>query len=95
MSLPKTRDEWLQSLDALPESPSKIPAFFFGHGSPMLITPDSDSRSPMQSVMKFAGPTGPLATFLQDFGPTLLKKYNPRAIVVFSAHWDTTGEQLG
>ena len=37
----------------------------------------------------------PLATFLKDFGPALLAKYRPRAIVVFSAHWDTAGERLG
>lgn len=41
------------------------------------------------------GPRGPLAAFLKDFGPALLKKYNPKAIVVFSAHWETRGETLG
>lgn len=30
-----------------------------------------------------------LATFLKDFGPTLLKKYNPKAIAVFSANRET------
>ena len=49
----------------------------------------------MAEVMKHMGPTGPLATFLKDFGPALLSKYKPKGIVVFSAHWDTSGERLG
>lgn len=32
---------------------------------------------------------GPLAAFLRDFGPFLLETYAPKAIVVFSAHWET------
>ena len=46
-------------------------------------------------MFQWAGPHGPLATFLKDFGPALLKKYNPKAIVVFSAHWETYGERIG
>jgi aromatic ring-opening dioxygenase catalytic subunit (LigB family) len=40
------------------------------------------------------GPKGQLASFLRDFGPSLLKKYKPKGIVVFSAHWETAGERL-
>lgn len=47
------------------------------------------------SAMAEQGPKGTLATFLKDFGPTLLKKYNPKGIVVFSAHWETDDERLG
>ncbi|KAJ7445760.1 Extradiol ring-cleavage dioxygenase, class III enzyme, subunit B [Mycena galericulata] len=71
---------WRKNLDELPDTPEKIPAFFFVHGSPMLAM--------------WGGPTGPLATFLKDFGPALLKKYKPKGIVVFSAHWETYDERL-
>ncbi|TFK54804.1 Extradiol ring-cleavage dioxygenase class III enzyme subunit B [Heliocybe sulcata] len=92
-SLPTTRTEWQAALASLPSSPPKIPAFFFAHGSPMLASPPS-SRSPSDPVSAHMGPTGPLAQFLADFGPTLLSKYSPRGIVVFSAHWETSGERL-
>jgi aromatic ring-opening dioxygenase catalytic subunit (LigB family) len=29
-----------------------------------------------------------------DFGPALIEKYRPKAILVFSAHWETDGERL-
>ncbi|KAF7359368.1 4,5-DOPA dioxygenase extradiol-like protein [Mycena sanguinolenta] len=45
-------------------------------------------------IMKWGGPNGPLAAFLKDFGPTLLSKYQPKGIVVFSAHWETHNERL-
>jgi aromatic ring-opening dioxygenase catalytic subunit (LigB family) len=41
------------------------------------------------------GPKGPNAKFLQDFGKTLLDKYKPKAIVVFSAHWESHGQIEG
>lgn len=44
-------------------------------------------------MMAYQGPNGVLASFLKDFGPALLKKYNPKGIVVFSAHWETSGER--
>ncbi|KAI0340491.1 Extradiol ring-cleavage dioxygenase class III enzyme subunit B [Trametopsis cervina] len=88
---PRTSAEWKAALDSLPANPNKIPAFYFGHGSPMMAFPEESQR-----VKDFShlGPNGPLAKFLKDFGPTLLDKYNPKAIVVFSAHWDIQGEQL-
>jgi len=49
----------------------------------------------MGGMAAYQGPDGPLAKFLSEFGPTLLKKYKPKGIVVFSAHWETTGERLG
>lgn len=91
-SLPKTREQWKKALDELPDSPERIPAFFFGHGSPMLAFPESEAAA--SPILKHAGPKGPLANFLRDFGPALLTKYKPKAIVVFSAHWDTLGERL-
>jgi len=45
-------------------------------------------------VVKHIGPDGPLANFLRDFGPALLAKYQPKGILVFSAHWETKGEKL-
>lgn len=48
----------------------------------------------MASVAEIQGPTGTLATFLRELGPVLLDKYQLKAIVVFSAHWETTGETL-
>ncbi|KAH9951285.1 Extradiol aromatic ring-opening dioxygenase [Amylocystis lapponica] len=89
--LPKTPEAWRKALDELPSTPDKIPAFFYGHGSPFLAFPESSATNPL---VKFAGPTGPLATFLKDFGPVLLQKYKPRGIVVFSAHWETYGERV-
>ncbi|KAG2115345.1 Extradiol ring-cleavage dioxygenase class III enzyme subunit B [Suillus discolor] len=87
MSFPKTQSEWRTALDALPSTPEKIPAFFFGHGSPMLIARQV-TNSPITSTM---GPGGDLAIFLRDLGPVLRAKYKPKGIVVFSAHWETIG----
>lgn len=91
-TFPKTQAQWREALDSLPATPDNIPAFFFGHGSPMLAFPESQVRD--DPVMKHMGPKGPLATFLKDFGPTLLAKYKPKGIAVFSAHWETVGERL-
>lgn len=82
----KTRDEWLKALDDLPSSPEKIPAFFFAHASPLLEMDIPDV--PMSK-------SGALYRFLGDFGKTLVEKYKPKAIVVFSAHWETDGTRLG
>ena len=83
---PKTRDEWLKALDDLPSTPEKIPAFFFAHSSPIMLM-----DVPGMPTSK----SGTLPQFLRDFGETLVKKYKPKAIVVFSAHWDTDGTRLG
>ncbi|KII88713.1 hypothetical protein PLICRDRAFT_41929 [Plicaturopsis crispa FD-325 SS-3] len=88
-TLPKTRADWLKALDELPSTPDKIPAFFFGHGSPALAYPGRGMPG-----MESMGPQGPLGTFLRDFGPKLLEKYKPKGIVVFSAHWESDGETL-
>jgi len=94
---PKTRDQWEKALEALPATPDKIPAFFFGHGSPMLAFPEdlTTSQSRFDKLLDTMGPKSNLAAFLSDFGPALLKKYKPKGIVVFSAHWETEGERLG
>ncbi|KAJ7043242.1 Extradiol ring-cleavage dioxygenase, class III enzyme, subunit B [Mycena alexandri] len=85
---------WRKALDDLPATPEKIPAFFFGHGSPLLVSGAAASSRFGPDVWKWYGPEGPLATFLKDFGPALLKKYQPKGIVVFSAHWETDNERL-
>jgi aromatic ring-opening dioxygenase catalytic subunit (LigB family) len=92
---PKTRDEWRDALEALPATPDKIPAFFFAHGSPMLAFPQGSSNSRSDELLNAMGPKSNLALFLSDFGPTLLRKYKPKGIVVFSAHWETDGQRLG
>ncbi|TEB35990.1 Extradiol aromatic ring-opening dioxygenase [Coprinellus micaceus] len=84
---------WLKNLKELPETPEKIPAFFFSHGSPILAFSKKDAAK-MGPFAAYQGPSGPLARFLEAFGPILLKKYNPKAIVVFSAHWETHGTRL-
>lgn len=61
----------------------------------MLAFPAGSSSSFGGDVTSYQGPKGPLANFLRDFGPALLKKYKPKGIVVFSAHWETSGERLG
>ena len=60
----------------------------------MLIWPDN-VPPPDSGIFASAGPKGPLANFLRDFGPALIEKYKPKAVVVFSAHWETSGEILG
>lgn len=94
-ALPTTEEAWKAALDALPSAESnngRIPAFFFGHGSPMLLR-ESEPGSFFAS-MKNQTPTGPLARFLSLFGPALLEKYKPKGIVVFSAHWEEPDEVL-
>ncbi|KAH9180351.1 Extradiol ring-cleavage dioxygenase class III enzyme subunit B [Lactarius sanguifluus] len=93
--LPLTRSAWQDRLATLPGSPDSIPSFFFGHGSPVLAISNVTDRDPQwRSVIKNGGLESPLANFLRDFGPALLSKYQPKGILVFSAHWETEGEQL-
>ncbi|KAJ7582588.1 Extradiol ring-cleavage dioxygenase class III enzyme subunit B [Mycena floridula] len=93
-TVPLTQPEWRAALDSLPAS-SRIPAFFFAHGSPMLaFSGSSVALGPRADALKQQGPQGPLALFLKDFGPALLKTYKPKGIVVFSAHWETYKERL-
>ncbi|KAG9033557.1 hypothetical protein FRB95_014635 [Tulasnella sp. JGI-2019a] len=91
--------QWITALDGLPsitEGNGKIPAFFFGHGNSMLLrNPNIKSDGHVPLIMESQGPRSPLAAFLKDFGPALLRKYNPKVIVVFSAHWETEEETLG
>ncbi|GAO51254.1 Extradiol aromatic ring-opening dioxygenase [Saitoella complicata NRRL Y-17804] len=83
--------QWKASLEALPPySPGgKIPAFFFAHGSPLLLYPKG-LRNPMADAIKVGARDGPHYQFLKYFGKSLVRKYSPKAIVVFSAHWETS-----
>jgi len=54
---------------------------------------DADSAR-LGNVTESQGSRSPLAAFLEYFGPQLLQKYRPKAIVIFSAHWETDGETL-
>jgi aromatic ring-opening dioxygenase catalytic subunit (LigB family) len=67
------------------------------HIEPQLIWPKEHrpASTPLDAAWGKFGPDGTLAQFLQDFGKTVLSKYKPRAIAVFSAHWETHGETLG
>ncbi|KIO33565.1 hypothetical protein M407DRAFT_240973 [Tulasnella calospora MUT 4182] len=97
---PTTKDEWQKALSELPEvkegDGKKIPAFFFAHGSPILIWPKSKPPrpGPFGEMIKYQGPESPLSDFLKDFGKVILDKYKPKAIVVFSAHWEESGDML-
>lgn len=63
-----------------------IPSFCFAHGSPALLKEAGN----FFSMPGFTGAhDGSQASFLREFGPFLLKTYKPKAIVVFSAHWET------
>ncbi|KAH9819714.1 Extradiol ring-cleavage dioxygenase, class III enzyme, subunit B [Melampsora americana] len=87
-----TRSAWLRELESLPErkqGKGPIPAFFFAHGHPGIYFPSEQPDRP-----GLQGVDGPLHQFLKDFGPALLRKYNPSAIVTFSAHWEAKGEML-
>ncbi|TDL27259.1 Extradiol ring-cleavage dioxygenase, class III enzyme, subunit B [Rickenella mellea] len=91
-AVPKTKAEWLAALNSLPSTPDNIPAFFFSHGSPALVWPENVPHPRMGDLMKSGGPKSPLAQFLAEFGPTLLEKYQPKGILVFSAHWESEGQ---
>jgi aromatic ring-opening dioxygenase catalytic subunit (LigB family) len=98
--LPLTRSAWKERLATLPGSPSDIPAFYFAHGSPILeiskAAAAAANQNPiMRAMIERNGQESPFADFLRDFGPALLAKYQPKGILVFSAHWETEGEQLG
>ena len=96
--LPLVRTAWQDRLASLPGTPDDIPPFFFGHGSPLLLfskdIAERDARWHSTMIENY-GPESPLANFLRDFGPALLAKYKPKGILVFSAHWETKGEQHG
>ncbi|KAF5324744.1 hypothetical protein D9611_004512 [Ephemerocybe angulata] len=85
--------DFLQSLKDLPATPERIPVFFFAHGSPILAFPPHMAAG-MGDMAAYQGSTGVLSDFLKAFGSTLLEKYNPKGIVVFSAHWETHGTRL-
>jgi aromatic ring-opening dioxygenase catalytic subunit (LigB family) len=93
---------WETALSQLPKT-DRIPAFFFAHGcknlnnfiiqlisieAPILIYPENRTTGFPQELFYHGGPRGPLAQFLRFFGPFLLKTYKPKALVVFSAHWE-------
>ncbi|GAA5828042.1 hypothetical protein JCM11251_005705 [Rhodosporidiobolus azoricus] len=91
-----TPEEWRRELAALPsleETGGAVPSVFLAHGQPMLIYPPhlSTSSSRLDSLSDIQGPRGLLVQFLRDLGPALMQKYNPKAVVVFSAHWETPG----
>ncbi|KAJ6500456.1 Extradiol ring-cleavage dioxygenase, class III enzyme, subunit B [Mycena sanguinolenta] len=95
LNLQALQEKWRRNLDELPSTPNNIPAFFFAHGSPMLaFAPDAREAFGHGGIMKWGGPNGPLAAFLKDFGPAVLSKYQPKGVVVFSAHWETHNERL-
>jgi aromatic ring-opening dioxygenase catalytic subunit (LigB family) len=95
--LPVTRPEWQDRLATLPGDHNHIPAFFFAHGSPILnISKDAPGLSNQLRIFaQYSGLESPFANFLRDFGPALLSKYQPKGILVFSAHWESEGEELG
>ncbi|KAK4704950.1 4,5-DOPA dioxygenase extradiol, partial [Phenoliferia sp. Uapishka_3] len=94
-----TRDEWSKELELLPsleKTGGLIPSIFLAHGQPLLVYPPTlaAERSGFGPLLETQGPNGTLAQFLRDLGPVLLEKYKPKAIVVFSAHWESPSERL-
>ncbi|KAH6580970.1 hypothetical protein BASA60_002645 [Batrachochytrium salamandrivorans] len=55
----------------------------------LLLVIDVPRRAP--SPGDVGGPNGPHSKFLKEYGPQLLERLKPKAIVVFSAHWETHG----
>lgn len=85
-----TSKDWTALLNSLPDPvDNKLPSIFLAHGSPWLL--GSEKSNPMKWMSDIAGPNGLHAQFLREYGPFLLKKYTPKAIVVFSAHYETSG----
>ncbi|BFZ54483.1 hypothetical protein PYCC9005_001520 [Savitreella phatthalungensis] len=75
---------------------SRLPTFSFAHGSPALMSEVAAwvARSPMAASKDFTGGHGgPAFKFLQRFGPYLLRTYRPKAIVLFSAHWENASQR--
>jgi len=93
-AIPQNQEEWRAALKEMPDVPvgGKIPAFFLAHGQPFMVYPEHLLKGmPPSRAERLAGmgPHGELSTFLRDFGPWVLEKYKPRAVVVLSAHWET------
>ncbi|GAA5860380.1 hypothetical protein JCM8547_003485 [Rhodosporidiobolus lusitaniae] len=89
-----TPEEWRKELDALPsleETGRAISSAFLAHGQCMLVyTPNlATSHSRLAAIADLQGPSGTLANSLKDLGPALMDKYKPKAIVFFSAYWET------
>jgi aromatic ring-opening dioxygenase catalytic subunit (LigB family) len=91
---PTTPTAWRAALSELPDpAPGKpLPVFYFAHGSPMLVR---GMNHPTIPQLEEFGPDSLHAQFLADFGTTLIDKYRPKGIVVFSAHWETDEPMLG
>ena len=60
----------------------------------MLLWPETKPIS-FGDIVSVGGPKGPHAAFLKDFGKFILEKYNPKALLVFSAHWETRNQIEG
>lgn len=60
----------------------------------MLLWPKSHSL-PFDDLDSIGGPNGPHAAFLKDFGKFILEKLKPKALLVFSAHWETRNQIEG
>eukprot|EP00842_Homolaphlyctis_polyrhiza_P000161 jgi/Hompol1/1145/HPOL_004646-RA len=66
---------------------SRLPVLFLAHGSPNLIMRPRSSEP--QSPTDVGGPNGRHVAFLKELGPYIINELKPKAIVVFSAHWET------
>ncbi|GAA5901164.1 hypothetical protein JCM5296_006287 [Sporobolomyces johnsonii] len=89
-----TPEDWKKELELLPsleENGGKVPSVFLAHGQPFLLYPRAAAGGMAGALGEVQGPGGLLSQFLKDLGPCLIKKYKPKAIVVFSAHWETPG----
>lgn len=65
-----------------------LPAFFFAHGTPALLKEAEFFKERFGS--EFEGyHDGPQADYLRQLGKQIMSDYRPKALVVFSAHWET------
>lgn len=59
----------------------------------MLLWPKSQPQ-PMEPDA-IGGPNGPHVSFLKDFGKFIMERLKPKALLVFSAHWETRNQIEG
>lgn len=62
--------------------------------APLLLWPEKYPIT-FGDMAMIGGPKGPHAEFLKDFAKFILDKYKPKALLVFSAHWETRNQIEG
>jgi aromatic ring-opening dioxygenase catalytic subunit (LigB family) len=60
----------------------------------MLLWPEKHPIT-FGDIAMIGGPNGPHAAFLKDLGKHIVEKLKPKALLVFSAHWETRNQIEG